>query len=180
MIVLLNGLSRSGKDTVAKYMSEHHGFIHSKISTYLKDAVSCMFGIPIHHFEDSRKDKMTTYGVTPRQMLKFIGTDVGQYKIEELLPGTNKCFWINRTIKDMSEDRNYVVSDYRFPHEYDAIRRSFPYKSVYVIRVVPLYSEFKQPVEIDESEQPLPCDHILYNLNKKELYHQISKFIKNK
>lgn len=180
MIVLLNGLARSGKDTAARCMAECHGFTHLKISAPLKEAVSCMFGIPLEHLEDSRKDTPSAFGVTPRQLLKFLGTDVGQYHIEKVLPGTNRCFWINRLIHDMNEHENYVVSDYRFLHEYDAVKHAFPNKPVYVLRVVPRFPQFEKPVDMDESEQALPSDHVLYNRDTKNLRAQIDDFFKFK
>ena len=180
MIVLLNGLSRSGKDTVAKYMTERHAFTHLKISTPLKETVSCMFGIPLEHLEDSRKDAPCAFGVTPRQLLKFMGTDVGQYHIDRVLPGTNRRFWINRLLHDMNKHDNYVVSDYRFLHEYEAIKHAFPNKPMYVLRVVPQYSQFERPVDMDESEQALPSDHVLYNRDTKDLRAQIDDFFKFK
>jgi len=180
MIVLLNGLSRSGKDTVARYLTERHAFTHLKISATLKQVVACMFGIPLEHFEDARKDTPSSFGVSPRQLLKFIGTDVGQYHIEKVLPGTQRCFWINRLIERMNEHEKYVVSDYRFPHEYDAIRLAFRNTPVYVLRVVPQYPGFENPVRMDESEQALPCDHVVYNRNIQDLHTQISDFLKNK
>jgi hypothetical protein len=181
MIVLLNGLARSGKDTVARYMTERYGFAHSKISAPLKEAVSCMFGIPLEHLEDSRKDSPTAFGaVTPRQLLKFMGTDVGQYHIEKVLPGTNRRFWIHRLIQSMDELDNYVVSDYRFIHEYDAIKHAFPNTPVYVLRVVPQYPQFERPVDMDESERALPFDHVLYNSDTENLQGQIDEFLKNK
>lgn len=180
MIVLLNGLSRSGKDTVARYMVEHHAFSHLKVSTPLKEAVSCMFGIPLEHLEDSRKDTPSSFGVTPRRLLKFVGTDVGQFHIEDVLPGTNRCFWINRLIQRMNRHENYVVSDYRFVHEHAAITRAFADVPVYVVRVVPQYPRFETPVDVDESEQPLPCDRVFYNRTVEDLYVQIDDFLKNK
>ena len=175
MIVLLNGLSRSGKDTVAKYLERSFNFTHLKISTPLKQAVSHMFGIPLEHLEDHRKDNLCKYGVTPRQLLKFMGTDVGQHQIEHILPGTNRCFWINRLMLNINEHCNYVVSDYRFIHEYDAIRNKFPHTPLRVIRVVPQYPQFKQPENMDESELTLPFDDILYNNTIEDLYSQISQ-----
>jgi len=178
MIVLLNGLSRSGKDTVAKYLEQHHDFVHLKISTPLKQAVSCMFGIPLEHLETYHKDVPCAFGVTPRQLLKYLGTDVGQYHIENLLPGTNRRFWVNRLLHNMDGHHNYVISDYRFLHEYDVIRNQFPNKPVHVVRVVPQYPGFKQPHNMDESEKTLPYDHMLYNDNLNNLYSQIQQFLK--
>ena len=46
MLVLLNGLAGSGKDTVANYLIEKYGFVKVSFGAVLKDVLSVAFGWP--------------------------------------------------------------------------------------------------------------------------------------
>lgn len=182
MIILLNGLSRGGKDTVANHLEVRYSFVHSKIASHLKQCVSYMFDIPIECLEDDRKNKVIPeYDKTPRDILKFFGTDVGQYKLEELLPGTNRCFWVNRLIRDMKHmppSTNFVVSDYRFTHERQAFQKAFPDHEIFVLKVIPKYEGFVMP-EDHESERPLPSDFDIENYDINVMKENIDHLMIN-
>lgn len=132
-IAFVCGFKRSGKDTLAKYLEENYNYTHLKISQPLKDATKILFNLSNEQLEDDIKDVIDTrWNVTPREILRYLGTDVFQYKINELLPYTQKKFWINHLINDIEEkyidnNKRIVISDLRFKHEYDAIRE-FGYK----------------------------------------------------
>lgn len=179
MIILLNGLSRSGKDTVARLLVEMHSMRHVKIADPLKQTVSAMFGIPMDHLEDDRKDlPCVDYpSVTPRDLMKFIGTDVGQLGLERVLPGVQRGFWIRRLIQSMEPlQHDYVVSDYRYPHEYEALRSAFSCVPIVRVRVVPQFDAFEMPKKLDHAEQILACDRIIYNKNMESLRETIRNF----
>jgi len=181
MIVLLNGLSRSGKDTAAKVFSDKHSLCHVKISKTVKDVVSAMFGVPLEALEDDRKDRPQAQPqahISPRDMMKFIGTHVGQWEIERLLPGTNRCFWINRLIDQMDPKKSYVISDYRYPHEYVALKRAFPETPVFRVRLKPEFSSFSPPAVMDDTETEMPYDYLLVNKNPQQLQKDIEKLFK--
>lgn len=180
MIVLLNGLSRSGKDTVAKMMVSEMAMYHVKISNHLKRAVSAMFGFSIDELEDHRKDKPTDMypGTTPRDIMKFLGTDVGQYEINKLLPGIGRSFWVNRLIREMDPRLDYVVSDYRYPHEWCAFETHFPNVPIVRVRVVAGYPGYTKPEKMDHSEQVLACDHIIHNISMEQLHNEVLKLKK--
>jgi dephospho-CoA kinase len=175
MIVLLNGLSRSGKDTVAKYLSVKYAFEHIKISEKVKDVVSVMFDITKEELEDDRKDMICPdLGVTPRDMMKFIGTHVGQYELNKVLPDIGRCFWIKSAMKQMKEEnKRYVISDYRFPHEYDCLTNQFPQRKIVVVKIVPEFSGFIPPQVIDETEMQLEYDYLLKNNTILQLHKDI-------
>lgn len=179
MIVLLNGLSRSGKDTAAKVFVEKHSLCHVKISKTVKDVVSAMFGVPLGALEDERKDrKDLRQQISPRDMMKFIGTHVGQLEIERLLPGTNRCFWINRLIDRMDPNKSYVISDFRYPHEYVALKRAFPNTPVFRVRLKPEFASFSPPAVMDDTETEMPYDYLLVNKDPQQLQKDIEKLFK--
>ena len=179
MILLLNGLSRGGKDTVANHLSNVFDFSHIKISTHLKNCVSQMFDIPIEHLENDQKDVIIKkYNKTPRDILKYVGTDFGQFHMEELLPGTNRCFWVNKMIYDMKENahRNFVISDYRFAHEHAALQNAFPLHALYVLQIVPNFVG-SIPPSAHVSETPLPADYTIYNEDINKLKNDVNEII---
>jgi hypothetical protein len=180
MIVLLNGLSRSGKDTAAKVFVEKHSLCHVKISKTVKDVVSAMFGVPPGTLEDDRKDlPIKGHSISPRDMMKFIGTHVGQFEMERLLPGTNRCFWINRLIDRINPQKDYIISDHRYPHEYVALKTAFPDTPVFRVRLKPEFPAFSPPAVMDDTETEMPYDYLLVNKDPKQLQRDIDKLFRN-
>lgn len=127
-LIFLSGYNRCGKDTLANHLSTQYGFTHMKISQPLKDSLKVLFNLTDDQLENNSKDEIDTqWGVTPRDIMKFIGTDIFQFKINELLPHKGRNFWIDlllNTIKSkyLNTDSKIVVSDLRFTHEYLAVR----------------------------------------------------------
>ena len=148
---------------------------HLKISSHLKRCASLLFDVPLQDFEERQKDDPhPKWGRTPRQILKYLGTDVFQYNIESFLPGRNRCFWIDYLHKDIARQlalgMSVVISDYRFEHELFSLRRRFPKEDLYVLRVLPCYAGFVGPAHMDESEEPLPFDSEIRNVTMDQLH----------
>lgn len=132
-LIAICGSKRSGKDTIANYLVEKHGYQNIKIAENLKTIVKELFNFTNDQVgESDDKDVIDkTWNITPRQALQFLGTEVMQYKIQELLPHIGRKFWINSLIKSLDPNKKYVVSDMRFVHEYEELAKL----NVYVIKV---------------------------------------------
>jgi hypothetical protein len=127
-VVGVCGRRRSGKDTVANILHELYGYENVKISNDLKNALKILFGFNHEQIEGHLKDVVDErWGVSPRQAMQFIGTEVMQYKISELLPDMGRKFWIKGFINKhiVHEDRSklLVITDIRFLHEYLELRK---------------------------------------------------------
>lgn len=123
-IILLCGYKSSGKDTFANHLEEEHGFKHFKISKPLKDALKILFNFTEAHLEGDLKEIVDKdLKTTPREVMKFVGTNMFQYKIQELLPNIGRNFWVNKLVKELesSKEKNIVISDLRFIHEYETL-----------------------------------------------------------
>ena len=141
MIILLCGYKGSGKDECAKYFERAHGFQHFKIATYLKDALSKLFGFTPNQLNGSEKELVDPrWNITPRDAMKFVGTDLFQFEIQKLIPQVNRNFWVELMKKDIETNRiqgmPIVISDCRFVHEMDFIQRAFPSEHVCLVKVL--------------------------------------------
>lgn len=136
MIVAICGAKRCGKDTVASFLQNRMGPCrHLKISQPLKDICEIMFGWSSKQLEEDEKDHVDEkWGISPRDAMKFIGTEMMQYKIQELLPEIGRNFWIKQLVNRINVDENIIISDLRFVHEYLMIKEHFP--NALIIKVV--------------------------------------------
>lgn len=134
MIIAIIGKRRSGKDTVANYIEEEYGFKHLKISFKLKKLCKLLFNFSDEQLESNSKEIIDErWGISPRTAMQFIGTDIFQYKIQELMPYINRKFWIHSFENEylLNNDKNIVISDLRFLHEFD-ILKNYGLKVIYV------------------------------------------------
>ena len=122
-IVAICGAKRSGKDVVADYMVQKYNYEKVKLAEPLKQVVNTLFDFTQDQTgETDEKDQIDErWNITPRQALQFFGTEVMQYKIQELLPEVGRNFWINSLVNRLHPNKNYVVSDLRFYHEYEQL-----------------------------------------------------------
>lgn len=178
-LILICGFKRSGKDTMAQYLEHKYDFKHLKISTPLKDATKILFNFSDSQLENEKKDEVDPrWNMTPREVMIYLGTNVFQYKINDILPQAKRRFWINNLINELerkylTNDRaptttNIVVSDLRFKHEYEAICEfQMKFSSTVRVEIVKIVRtgglERRYHVDSHESE----TDHLSFE------YHQI-------
>ena len=132
MIIGVCGFIGSGKDTVADYLVNFHGFRRESFANTLKDAVSAVFGWDRTMLEGRTKEarewreqvdpwwaaRLNMPNLTPRWILQYWGTEVCR-------KGFHDDIWIAsvenklRTSKD-----DIVISDCRFPNEISSIKNA--------------------------------------------------------
>lgn len=126
----VSGFIGSGKDTVADYLVNHHGFRRESWAGTLKDAVACVFGWDRVLLEgktnESRKWRDTPdswwsdrlgIDVTPRRVLQEWGTDVCRENYHDDI-------WIASLENKMRKTKDsIVISDTRFPNELESVKR---------------------------------------------------------
>lgn len=124
LIIGLKGKAGSGKDTVADYLVEKHGFIKITFAYAVKEIVSILTGWPINLLmgdtPESRKfregEVHPDFGLTGRQLLQKIGTDLFR-------DGFDSDTWIKIARRRVLEsNNNVVISDVRFPNECEMIQ----------------------------------------------------------
>ncbi len=131
-------------------------FIGSLISEPLKKAVKELFnftdiqvGIDEENANGDEKDNIDErWGISPRKALQYFGTEIMQYKINELIPNANRGFFADILLSQIVENEKYVISDLRFLHEYDKIKDL----NIIVIKVIRPSIIKKMDEHISENE----------------------------
>ena len=132
MIIGICGFIGSGKDTVADYLVNLHGFRRESFANSLKDAVAQVFGWDRTMLEGRTKqarewreqvdpwwaDRLKMPHLTPRWVLQQWGTEV-------LRKGFHDDIWVasleNRILNSKDD---IVVTDCRFSNEVEAMKRA--------------------------------------------------------
>jgi len=177
-IIALCGYRGSGKDTAAEYLVKKYKYNHYKISEKLKEVIKLLFNLDDNDLEQ-HKDKINDkWGIEPRKIMQFIGTDMFQYKLQELFPNIGKDFWIKSLFTDelinkiKNEDHKIVISDLRFLHEYNLISRIYQTYSVLKVQNNNLEKDDKHISENEFNNIPINAI-ILNNTTKQDLYNNI-------
>jgi hypothetical protein len=131
MIISVSGLIGSGKDTVASYLVNHHGFKRMSFAESLKDAVSVVFswdrelldGVTKSSREwreqqDEWWSNRLGMTITPRWVLQYWGTDVLRRHFHDSI-------WIASLEAKLAKTKDdVVITDSRFSNEIQAIKRN--------------------------------------------------------
>lgn len=123
MIILLNGPPRSGKDTIAEFISNKYGFIHYNFKEPLIQMVVKLFDIPRFLWDEkyitSKDIKMDFLRIYER---KFSPREALIYVAEEMIkPVLGPSIFANVIANRINPNKNYVISDLGFKHEMDEV-----------------------------------------------------------
>lgn len=122
------GRARSGKDTAADYLVEHHGYTKISFATPIKEICKILFGFNDEQlYGEHKEDDDPNWKVSPRRVMQFIGTDMFRKNMSELLPDIGENFWVHcakvKFQKEIEKNSNFkcVISDVRFQNEIEMI-----------------------------------------------------------
>lgn len=130
MIIGFCGFIGSGKDTVADYLVNDHGYRRESFANTLKDAVASIFGWDRTMVEGRTKEarewreqidpwwaeRLAMPTLTPRWVLQYWGTEVCRKTFHDDI-------WIASLENKLRQSKDdIVVSDVRFPNEIKAIK----------------------------------------------------------
>jgi hypothetical protein len=130
MIIGVCGFIGSGKDTIADYLTNFHGFRRESFANTLKDAVAQVFGWDRTMLEGRTKQarewreqvdpwwsqRLNMPNLTPRWILQYWGTEVCRKAFHDDI-------WIaslENKLRNSKDD--IVISDCRFPNEIKSIK----------------------------------------------------------
>jgi hypothetical protein len=132
MIIGICGFIGSGKDTIADYSVNLHGFRRESFASTLKDAVAQVFGWDRTMLEGRTKqarewreqvdpwwaERLNMPNLTPRWILQYWGTEVCRKAFHDDI-------WIASLENKLRHSQDdVVISDCRFPNEIRAIKQA--------------------------------------------------------
>lgn len=179
-IIAICGAKRSGKDLLAKHIINKYGYEKISFAESLKEIVKLIFNFNdiqvgldecSNNNDGIEKDIIDDrWGITPRKALQFIGTEVLQNKIQELIPGIKRDYFANILLSKIKNDKYYVITDLRFLHEYEKIKNL----DVFFIRII-RPSNINNDLHSSETEyMKIPCD--IEIINDGSIKDYINKF----
>lgn len=168
-IIGFSGKIGSGKTTLAQILCNEYPYTKASFADPLKHIVKYLYDLEYDQLYGNRKEIVDTrYGVTPRYLLQYIGTN--------LFRNWDKNFWVNVFERKYANQELLVLDDVRFENEAHIIHQM----GGIVIKVV---SHRNNNISANhESEQGIKnYDYKIYNdqgyeeLNKslQELLHYI-------
>lgn len=128
-IIGIVGKKGSGKDTAGEYLINKYGYVRFAFADQVKEVARALFNFNDDQLNGTLKDKIDErYGLKPRQVFQRLGTEFGQFDIHKLFPEINnkislRSFWTIgfRDFCQKNLDKNIVVTDVRFKHEFQVI-----------------------------------------------------------
>ena len=167
-IIAICGWQGTGKDTVADYLVNFHGFRRDSFAATLKDAVAAVFGWDRELLEGRTKESRawreqidawwsTRLGITnltPRWVLQQWGTEVCRR-------GFHSDIWVASVENKLRKTTdNIVISDCRFPNEISTVRAAGGHVAWVQRGVLPeWYQCALQENTTHEDEQYILYDH---------------------
>jgi len=120
----LSGWAKSGKDTVAQYLVENHGFTRISFADPMREALLALdpyvpyMGLHMRlsgviHFRGWDNAKRDVPEI--RELLQRFGTEVGRNMF-------GQDFWVNQAIEKATRYEKVVFSDCRYNNEADAVK----------------------------------------------------------
>lgn len=178
MIVGLSGYAKAGKDTAAKALIEHRGFIKVAFADSLRN---CLYALnPIidaglykggtffTRYADSIDsigyEKTKSLYPEARELLQRLGTEAGRNILGENV-------WVNAALDSLELDKHdYVFTDVRFPNEFNALKAL----DAFMVRVI---RPNTGPVNNHPSETALDSFYFDMNLENGSSIEDLHSFI---
>lgn len=130
MIIAFAGLPRVGKDFASKILIDYApNVVTYSFALPFKLALCDLLGWTMEDFESDKKDIVDpVYGVTMRQMMEYIGTEIMRKHIRASFPLFDKLIgeniWVKRAEHFIEEntDKTVVITDLRHTVEYEMLK----------------------------------------------------------
>ncbi len=139
-IVLLSGWACSGKDTMADYLVKKHNYTKLSFAYPLKNSVSKKYGVDrdLLDTQDGKKSMYKDTGKTLRDLLIL----EAKSKLDK------DSAYFAKKVCDNIKGENIVISDWRYPVEYETLVNTFGKESVKTVNI----KRLKTPKVLDPSE----------------------------
>jgi hypothetical protein len=121
----LSGWAKSGKDTIANYLVEHHGYKRVSFADPMREALVRLnpkimfYGADIHlstAVDLLGWEELKRQNPEVRELLQRFGTEVGREMFGE-------NFWVDLAISKIQPGDKIVFADVRYQNEADAVKK---------------------------------------------------------
>ncbi len=174
-IIGLVGLKGAGKSVVADAIVEQEGWQKRAFAGPLKDGLIAFFGLTQAQMHDAKlKEEVDPrYGVTPRELMQVVGTDLIRNQLSLKLPHFRcESLWIARMDEVLSAAKvlgvSVVVEDVRFPNEVECIRKHGGSLVMVARPAAAAASAEKAQHETESYIAALPYDTLLVNSGTRQ------------
>jgi len=132
-IIGIVGQKYNGKDTIGDFLVDNYNFCKDHFAKPVKDGVMSLFGFTYEQLYTHLKDEIDEdLGITPRNAMQWIGTDIFRNKLHELVPNIDDMIWIKIMQKKYKNYKGMlVIPDVRFKNEIEWIKS----EGGYIIKV---------------------------------------------
>jgi len=155
------GKAGAGKDTIGDHLIEEYGFERIALADPIKRIVKDVFVLDDHTVYDrvAREQPLKDWpDWTVRKLLQYIGTELFRDNIDDAI--WVKSLWLH---VQSNPDKNYVVTDIRFPNELEFFEENGNVNFV-SMKVVRDGQDGNVGLSGHESEKyDLEAQHTLYN-----------------
>lgn len=131
MIYAICGLQGSGKDTIGSYLIKKYGFVKLSFASVLKDIIAIVFDWDRELLEGTTKESrewrekvdewwscnLNIPNLTPRYVLQYFGTELFRNNFHQDI-------WIKILERKLLKYKNVVITDCRFPNEFDMLKQN--------------------------------------------------------
>lgn len=181
MLICVTGKKRSGKDSLGAYLIDKYNYVKARPLAVFKFAFADWFGWDERHLEGELKETVDErYGFSPRELMQVFGTELMKYDLGERLPKYKEVcgndVWVFSFLDwyaKQDKTKNYVLTDVRFPNEYEKILEALG-DDVFFVRTV----SDRSPSDVHESESYvdlIPVDYSVINNG----WNTLDKYYKN-
>lgn len=178
MIIGLAGYARTGKDTIADYLVEKHGFVRMAFADPMREAlyrldpkitVGGMPGMSLAHAVDKLGwEQLKELSEDIRPLLQRMGTEVGRQMFGE-------DFWVDQAMLRAGREDKVVFADVRFKNEAYAVGRNWGYLWRVTRPGVGPANGHRSETDLDDYE---PIDSEIENDGDlKSLYRKVDQLI---
>jgi hypothetical protein len=129
MIIGITGAAGAGKNTLADLIQQQYPEYDFQIVAYatkVKQVYTVITGETVQDTPEWKAGYLPYWGMTRRTMLQRIGTDCMRDHLDTDV-------WVKSLFAEMDPNKNYLITDVRFPNE---VRRILQERDSIVIRVV--------------------------------------------
>jgi len=133
MIIGLSGYARSGKDSVAEYLVQHHGFTRLAFADNLKQLLYDVNPIILSGGDERVQSFVDYFGWDESKKIPEV-RELLQRLGESARERIGQDVWINAVLKEAEGLDRVVISDVRYQNEANAIRFDAGGKLIRIIR----------------------------------------------